>query len=65
MWEDVAFAAIILLTIIGFCLTREAGGMPGGLEDPARNKLAEYTPLGDHVSEAGIELEQNAEDNAG
>lgn len=61
MWEDMVIVGILLLVAVGFYLTRGGGGVPGGLEDPALNQVAEYSPLGGYVPEGDTELEQAQE----
>lgn len=49
MVDGIIAAGVIILLAVGFYFTRGAGGIPGGLEDPAYNQLAKYTPLGDRA----------------
>ena len=61
MLEAIILGGIVVVLVVGFYLTRGAGGMPGGVDDPARQQLLEYTPLGDHVPLAGDALDVNPE----
>jgi hypothetical protein len=49
MKDTVIAIAIVVLVIVGFWWTRGAGGMPGGVEDPAREGLEGIDRLGDRV----------------
>lgn len=53
MVNAIVAGAIIALLIAGFWWTRGAGGMPGGVEDPARQELQRFTELGDPMPQAG------------
>jgi hypothetical protein len=61
MVDDIILGGIVVLLAVGFYLTRGAGGMPGGLEDPARNQIAKYTLLGDRAPEAGGDVDLDRE----
>jgi len=45
--------AVVVLLIVGFWWTRGAGGLPGGIDDPARQELHKYDELGDRLPEPG------------
>jgi hypothetical protein len=53
--EIIIAGAVVVLLIAGFWWTRGAGGVPGGVDDPAHQELTKYTPLGDRLPEAGAE----------
>jgi hypothetical protein len=54
--------AIIALLIIGFYLTRGAGPSAHSVRSPGAEELAEFTPLGDHVSQPDEEaVDRNQE----
>jgi hypothetical protein len=38
--------AVAVLLAAGFWWTRGAGGLPGGIDDPARQEFMKYTPTG-------------------
>lgn len=41
MVDALIAGAVVLLLIAGFWWTRGAGGLPGGVDDPARQKVVE------------------------
>jgi hypothetical protein len=47
--EAIIAGVIVVLLIVGFWWTRGAGGVPGGIDDPARDALRKYDELGDRV----------------
>jgi hypothetical protein len=49
----VGVGLVLLLLILGFWLTRGGGGVPGGIDDPARGELRKYDALGDRLPEPG------------
>jgi len=49
----VGVGVVLLLLILGFWLTRGGGGVPGGIDDPARQELRKYGALGDRLPEPG------------
>ena len=49
----VGVGLVVLLLILGFWLTRGGGGVPGGIDDPARQELRKYDALGDRLPEPG------------
>ena len=53
----VGIGAVLLLVILGFWLTRGAGGVPGGADDPSRQELRKYSALGDHVPDPTADAE--------
>jgi hypothetical protein len=62
--EAIIAGAVVLLIIVGFWWTRGAGGVPGGIDDPAREELRRYNELGDRVpapSEAARHREDEVE----
>jgi len=59
MWEVVRVTdaiiagAVVVLLVAGFWWTRGYGGIPGGVDDPARQNLARYDEIGDPLPPAG------------
>jgi hypothetical protein len=47
MVEAIVAIALVVLLIAGFWWTRGYGGVPGGVDDPARQELLRHTELGD------------------
>jgi hypothetical protein len=51
---DVIIAGgVAVLLVAGFWWTRGAGGVPGGIGDPAREELRHFTELGDPMPPPG------------
>jgi len=44
--DIVVAIAIVVALAAGFWWTRGGGGVPGGIDDPARQQLTKYTQLG-------------------
>ncbi len=57
MLEVIIVAAIVLVLAAGFWWTRGAGGIPGGIDDPAFQQLRHLDKVGDP-----IELPRERED---
>jgi hypothetical protein len=55
MVEAIIVGGIIVLLAAGFWWTRGAGGIPGGVDDPARQELQRFTELGDPMPPPGGE----------
>jgi hypothetical protein len=48
---------VLPLLALGFWLTRGAGGVPGGTDDPAMHEVRKYTVLGDRVPDPAAQGE--------
>jgi hypothetical protein len=57
MLDVIVVVAIVVLLAAGFWWTRGAGGMPGGIDDPAREEARRFTELGDPMPTPGVEPE--------
>jgi hypothetical protein len=55
MLDAIIVGAVVVSMAAGFWWTRGSGGIPGGLDDPARTELQKYTPLGDRLPDLGEE----------
>lgn len=62
MLEVIIGVVVAVLLVAGFWLTRGAGGMPGGVGDPAQEQLARSSALGAPLPEPGEEEPQDRED---
>jgi hypothetical protein len=45
----IGIGVVALLLILGFWWTRGGGGVPGGIDDPARKEIRKYDALGDRL----------------
>jgi hypothetical protein len=54
--DAIIVGAVVISMVVGFWWTRGSGGIPGGLDDPARMELQQYTPLGDRIPDPGGEI---------
>jgi hypothetical protein len=61
MKDTIIAIAVVVLLIVGFWWTRGAGGMPGGVNDPARQQLRGLDELGDPMPPAGGEPDREHE----
>jgi hypothetical protein len=55
MVDAIVAGVIVVLLVAGFWWTRGGGGMPGGIDDPGRQELANLTPTGDPMPRPGEE----------
>jgi hypothetical protein len=49
MKDTIIAIAIVVFLIVGFWWTRGAGGLPGGINDPASEQRQHFDRLGDPV----------------
>lgn len=50
MKDTIIAIAVVVLLVVGFWWTRGAGGMPGGVDDPAVQEEQRFDQLGEPVS---------------
>jgi hypothetical protein len=64
MVEIIIGATLVVALILGFWFTRGGGGVPGGIDDPAREELERHSALGYRLPDAAEEDPESREHHA-
>jgi hypothetical protein len=59
----IGIGVVLPLLILGFWWTRGGGGLPGGIDDPARQELRKYDPLGNRLPDPAAGPEEREQRN--